>query len=109
MSAEGAVIEIIKWIRESIRPVVVLLISSALALFIPHQWLVNIGIADWLQRFRPWAILLFIGWLVWLGTLPVEKVYETHKKKVRLHNLATDEQDALRPYILNNKTVHAFS
>lgn len=30
------------------------------------------------------------------------------KKKKRLQNLATDEKDALRPYIANKKTVHQF-
>src|SRR6266404_212903 len=108
MSAEAAVIEIIKWIRESVRPVVVFLIVGALALFLPQSWSTNIGIAHWLQRFRPWVILLFAGSVIWLGTFPIEMAYQTHKKKTRFQNLATNEQDALRPYIANKKTVHRF-
>jgi hypothetical protein len=108
MSAEAAIIEIIKWIRESIRPVVVILIVSALALFLPCSWLTNIGIAAWLQRYRPFAILFFAGSLVWLASFPVEQCYYGSQKKKRLHNLASNEQEALRPYILNKKTVHRF-
>jgi hypothetical protein len=109
MSAEGAAIEIIKWIRESIRPVAVLLIVSALALFLPQTWLANIGIADWLQRYRPWILLFFTGSLIWLGTFPIENQYYHHKRKKYLAHLTDEERNVLKPFILNKKKTQAFA
>ncbi|MBZ5662131.1 MAG: superinfection exclusion B family protein, partial [Acidobacteriia bacterium] len=93
MSAEATVVEIIKWIRESIRPIVVLLIVSTLILFLPRSWLNSIGIADWLQRYRPWIILIFVTSLVWLGTFPIENQYHHQKRKGYLKQLTGEEQD----------------
>lgn len=101
MSTEGAVIEIIKWIRESIRPIVVMLIVSALALFLPQSWLAKIGIVEWLQRFRPWMILLFVGSLVWLATFPIEHGYLTIRRPGRLKQLTPEEYGVLKYYIQN--------
>lgn len=108
MSFEVGVVEVIKWIRESVRPVVVSLLMSALALFLPHSWLTAIGIADWLQKYRVLLILLFAGSVIWLGTFPIEGLYRTSQRKRRLRSLAPDEQTALRPYIQNRKTIHYF-
>jgi len=109
MSTEAAIIETIKWIRESIRPVVVLLIVSALALFLPHLWLTDIGIEDWLQKFRPWAILFFAVSLVWLCTFPIEKQYHHQKRRRYLRQLTNQERDVLKVFILDAKKTQSFA
>ena len=108
MGLEDTVVEIIKWIRESVRPVVVIVIVSALALFLPQAWLSKVGVLDWLQKYRPLVVLSFAGSLIWLGTFPIERLYSVFQKTRRLGRLAPDQQEALRPYILNNKTTHGF-
>jgi hypothetical protein len=105
----AGIVEIIKWVRESIRPVVVTLIVCALALFLPHLWRTSIGIGDWLQTYRPWMLLLFTGSLVWLGTFPIETRYRRWEHKGRLAKLAGDQQELLKPYVQNKKTVHSAS
>lgn len=109
MGVETGIIEVIKWIRESVRPVVVLLVVSALALFSPHSWLTNIGIADWLQRYRPWTLLFFTGSLVWLGTFPIESQYNQWQAKRYLKRLTEDERNVLKPFILNAKKTQSFA
>jgi hypothetical protein len=105
----GAIAEVLKWIRVSVRPVIVLLIVSVLALFIPSSLALKFGLNEWLQRFHPWIVLVFTCSFVWVLTYPVERWYRTRQRKKRLQNLASDEQDALRPYIQNGKTIHTFS
>ena len=103
-----AFVEIFKCVRESIRPVVMILILTALALFLPHTWLYGIGIGDWLQTYRPWVILLFAGSSIWLATFPVERLYKIWRMRRRLRNLAGDEKHVLRTYVQNAKTTQAF-
>ncbi len=104
-----AIIEIIKWIRESVRPVIVLLLMSALALFLPHSRLATIGIADWLQKYRPWVVSAFSGSLIWLITFPVEVEYNRYRGKRYLRQLTEEERSVLKPFILNAKKTQAFA
>jgi hypothetical protein len=108
-NVETAIIEIIKWIRESVRPVIVLCVMSILALVPPHSWLVSVGMDMWMQKMHPWIVLVFVGSSLWLATFPIENAYRLGQRKKYLHNLASDEKKTLQPYILNNKTVHCFS
>ena len=105
---KDAIIEIIKWIRESVRPVVVLLILSALVFFFPHSLASTIGLGDGFSKYRLVAFLCFVGSLVWLATFPIEKRYRSRGREKHLANLALDERDVLKNYILNNKKVHCF-
>jgi hypothetical protein len=109
MSAEGVVVEVIKWIRESVRPVVVLLVVNALALFVPQGWFTYIGIADAVQKYRPLAVLFFVGSLVWLGTFPIESQFYHWKRKKYLIQLTEEERNVLKPFILNAKKTQSFA
>jgi hypothetical protein len=108
MSFEAVAIDILKWVRVSVRPVVVILALSTLALFLPQTWLCTIGIGDWLQKYRALIILLFAGSVIWLVTFPIEHWYKSYKARKCLQNLASDQARALVPFVQNNKATHAF-
>ena len=48
---EASVIEIIKWIRESVRPVILILVLAAMVLFFPYSWASAIGIGDAFSKY----------------------------------------------------------
>jgi len=105
---KDAIIEIIKWIRESVRPVVVILVLSALLLFFPAHWASSIGLEDGFSKYRLAALLCFVGSAVWLLTFPIEKKYQHRERTKRLHELTQHERDCLKPYILNRKRTNYF-
>jgi len=105
---KDAIIEIIKWIRESIRPVVVLLILSGLVLFFPKSWAFAIGLGAGFLKYRLAAFLCFAGASVWLLTFPVEREYRSRERVKHLHQLTERERVCLRPYIENSKRTQYF-
>jgi hypothetical protein len=104
-----ALIEIIKWVRESVRPVFVIFFLCSLMLFTPSSWLAAVGIVDSVHTYRFITSVLFAGSFIWLATFPIEHRYLRRRKVKLLENLASDEKKALQPYILDNKTIHCFS
>ncbi len=106
---KDAIIEIIKWIRESVRPVIVILVLSAFLLFCPHSWASAIGLGDGFSKYRFIAFLCFVGSLVWLLTFPIEKRYLAHRAKKRLHQLTDAERNVLQPFIQNRKRTQHFA
>jgi hypothetical protein len=106
---KDAIIEIIKWIRESVRPVIVILVLAFLVFVFPHSLAVALGAQDGFQRYRFVAFLCFVGSIVWLITFPIERKYRRRKKLKYLHNLTQEERNALQPFILNAKKTQAFA
>jgi hypothetical protein len=106
---KDAIIEIIKWIRESIRPVVVILALAAIVLFIPHSWATSVGLGDGFSKYRFIAFLCFVGSIVWLVSFPVEQRYFGRKKIQYLGSLTEEERNILRPFILNSKKTQSFA
>jgi hypothetical protein len=104
---EAGVIEIIKWVRESVRPVYVILLLSGIGL-LPSSWLSAIGMADWASAHHPIIVLFFLGSIIWVSSFPIENRYRHWGRVMRLNELAQDQKDALKPYIQNNKTTHYF-
>jgi hypothetical protein len=105
---KDAVIEIIKWIRESVRPVVVAFFLSALMLFLPSSWFAAIGIENSVHTYRFVASLFFAGSFLWLVTFPIERRYRLWERRRSIERLAADQKEALKTYIVNNKTVGAY-
>jgi Super-infection exclusion protein B len=105
---KDAIIEIVKWIRESVRPAIVLLVLAALILFFPHSWASSIGLSDGFSRYRFAAFLSFAGSLVWLLSFPIEKWYQLSKRKKRLAQLTENERDVLKHFIQNAKRTQCF-
>jgi hypothetical protein len=66
-------------------------------------------VGDSFTRYRFVALLFFVGSFVWLATFLVEKQYHLAKRKRRLNNLAFDQKEVLKHFILNSKTTQAFS
>jgi Super-infection exclusion protein B len=108
-NVETAIIEVIKWFRESVRPAAVLCLMSILALVLPQSWLASFGVGIWMQKMHPWIVLVFVGSSLWLATFPIEKAYRIGLRIKYLHDLAPDDKRVLQPYILNNERVHCFS
>lgn len=100
---KDAIIEILKWVRESVRSVVVILILSTLVLFFPNSWLAATGLGESFVKYRFIAFLTFAGALVWLLTFPVEKWYHLSGSQKRLNRLTEDEKNTLRFFIQNAK------
>jgi len=88
--------------------VVVLLVLAALILFLPRSWIAVIGMTEGFQRYRFVAFLVFAGSFIWLATFPIEKQYYLRERKKKVDSLTSDERDALRPFILNNKRTLCF-
>jgi hypothetical protein len=107
-NGETGIIEIIKWIRESVRPVYVIFILSGLCL-LPHSWLAAIGMADWASAHHPIIVLFFLGAVVWLSSFPIEKQYYHHQRKRYLDQLTDEERNVLKPFIMNAKKTQAFA
>jgi hypothetical protein len=105
---EGGIIEIIKWIRESVRPVYVIFVLSSLCL-LPGSWLAKIGMVDWTSAHHPIIVLFFLGAVVWLSSFPIEKQYYHQKRKSYLNQLTDEERNVLKPFILNAKKTQAFA
>ena len=105
---KDAIIEIVKWIRESVRPVVVLLVLATIILFFPRSWASSIGLSDGFSRYRFAAFLCFTGSLVWLLTFPIEKRYQLSKHKKRLGQLTVSEQHVLKHFIEHEKRTQCF-
>lgn len=103
-----AIIEVIKWIKESIRPVFVLFVLSALVLFLPSNWIAALGGTGAFQRYRFVAFLGFVGSFVWLATFPIEKRYRLRQRKLYLNRLALDEKNVLAGYIARKETISCF-
>lgn len=94
-SFEGGIIEVIKWIRESVRPVYVILVLSTFCL-LPGSWLAKIGMADWTSAHHPVIVLFFLGAVVWLSSFPIEKQYHHQRRNRYLKQLTGEERDVLR-------------
>jgi hypothetical protein len=105
---KDSIIEIIKWIRESVRPVVVIFVLSAMVLFAPHSWASSLGLADGFSKYRFVAFLCFVGSLVWLVSFPIEKQFIHRKRERYLKHLTEEERNVLKPFILNAKKTQAF-
>jgi len=105
---KDAIIEIIKWIRESVRPVVVILVLAAVILFVPHSWASLIGLGDGFSKYRLVAFLCFVGSFVWLVSFPIERKYRSGNRSKYLSQLTQNEGDALRFYIQNRKRTQYF-
>ncbi len=105
---KDAIIEIIKWIRESVRPVIVLFVLAALVLFFPRSWVLAIGLGDGFSKYRFVAFLCFVGSLIWLVTLPIEQQYRHRKRERYLDHLTEEERNVLKSFILNAKKTQAF-
>jgi hypothetical protein len=103
-----AIIEIIKWVRESVRPLVVLLVVSLLVTLCPRTWASAIGLADSFPKYRLWGCLGFAVSSVWLLSLPIERRYHSSQKRKRLHRLTADEYSLLRGFLLNRKRTQYF-
>jgi Super-infection exclusion protein B len=107
-SVKEGIIEIIKWIRESLRPVIVLFILSGLVLFSPRAWVAAIGVEDGVQKYRFVALLVFVGSFIWLATFPIEAGYHRWKKMRYLNHLTAEEKNILKPFIENARKMQAF-
>jgi hypothetical protein len=105
---KDAIIEIIKWIRESVRPVIVILVLAVLVFCFPHSWAVALGVQEF-QKYRFLAFLCVAGSFVWLLTFPIEREYRRRKKLKYLHNLTQEERNTLQPFVLNAKKTQAFA
>ena len=105
---KDAFIEVIKWIRESVRPVFVFFIVSTLLLFLPRTWAAAIGITEGYQKYHFMAFVLSVGSFVWLVSFPIERAYRRREKKERLRNLSVDEREILRPFVSSSRTAHEF-
>jgi hypothetical protein len=103
-----AIIEIIKWIRESIRPVVVILVLAAIILFFPHSWTSSVGLGDGFSKYRFVAFLFFVGSIVWLLSFPIERQFRSRSRLKYFSQLTQQERDALRFYIQNRKRTQYF-
>jgi len=108
-SVKDAIIEVLKWIRESVRPVFVTLFLSAAIVFLPHSWVTAIGLAQEFQKYRFIGLLFFIGSVVWLISFPIEMKYRSRGRKKYLGNLRSDQKEVLRIFVANRKTIQAFS
>lgn len=106
---KDGIIEVLRWIRESVRPVFVVLFISAAVAFLPHTWITAIGLTQEFQKYRFLALLVFIGACVWLISYPIEMKYRAHGRKKYLGNLRPDQKEVLRHFVANTKTTQAFS
>jgi hypothetical protein len=106
---KDAIIEVLKWLRESVRPVFVTLFLSAAIVFLPRSWVDKAGLAKEFQSYRFVALLFFIGAVVWLSSFPVEMKYRSQRRKKYLDNLRSDQKNILRTFVANRKTTQAFS
>jgi hypothetical protein len=104
-----AIIEIIKWIRESLRPLIVLFILSGLVLFCPRAWVAAIGVEDAVQKYRFATLLVFGGSFIWLASFPIEAEVARRKGMRYLKNLTEDEKNTLKPFIANSKRTQSFA
>jgi poly-D-alanine transfer protein DltD len=106
---KDTIIEIIKWIRESFRPLIVLFVLSALVLFSPHSWVAAMGVEEEVQKYRSVALLVFVGSFIWLITFPIEAQYYHRKGKRYLSHLTEEERNVLKPFIQNAKKTQSFA
>lgn len=106
---KDTIIEIVKWIRESVRPVVVIFVLTAIVLFVPHSWVSSTGLGDGFSKYRFIAFLGFVGSFIWLISFPIEGRYYRWKGAKYLNYLTQEEKDVLSSFILNSKKTQAFS
>jgi superinfection exclusion protein B len=104
----NAFIEAMKWIRESIRPVFVIFVLSGVCL-LPPRWLSAIGISDWASAHHPIIVLVFLGAVVWLSFVPIEKLYHHQRRKRYLRRLTDEERNVLKVFVLNAKKTQSFA
>jgi hypothetical protein len=105
---KDAIIEVIKWVRESVRPVVVILVLAAIVLFSPHPWASKLGLSQGFSNYRFLAFLCFVGSAVWLSSFAFENHYNHRRGKRYLNHLTEEERNVLKPFILNAKKTQAF-
>jgi hypothetical protein len=107
-----AIVEIIKWIRESVRPVIVLFILSGLFLFgfkFESNGRTTNGIEDLLFRYQLLATFVFFGSFFWLATFPIEAIYARCKAVRYLKRLTEDEKNALKSFISNSRKTQSYA
>jgi hypothetical protein len=106
---KDAIIEFLRWIRESLKPVFISLFLSAAIFFLPRSWVSATGLAPEFQKYRFLALVVFIASCVWLISYAIETQHRSRKRKKYLRNLRQDQKEVLRCFMLNRKTTQAFS
>jgi Super-infection exclusion protein B len=101
--------ELVSWIRESLKPVLVIFAISATILFWPTHWATAMGMAEDFHKYRFFGLLGFVGACVWLLVHVIEMVYHSERRRKHFKNLRPDEKEVLRHFIENHKTTQAFS
>jgi hypothetical protein len=102
---EEAIVEFVKWIRDSNRPAWVFFIVTGAILLLPQSWLATLGVVTWVVNYKPWIVLLCAVSLVWLATSPFVVWHEHYKIKDRLKNSAKDERFILAQFVRADSAV----
>lgn len=103
----------ISWIKLPQRVLWALLIIAGLVLWGPTWFISGLGLAQFIDAYRMYLGVVFLLFLAatlpspihWLASKGLGKIKEQRYKKAmkaRLHDLSSDEKEALRFYIKNN-------
>jgi hypothetical protein len=106
---------VFEWFKPTWKTLVVLVLLSALALFLPGRWLAAIGVAIWVTEHRvlEWGIfgfcslMLIVSGIESVGKPGLERYRERKRIKNCLENLGMDELLILQKYVNTGKnSVH---
>ena len=87
------------WFKAPTKSMIAVLILSALGLFLPQMWISKIGMTEWRSRYHVTLVLLFGFCTVFLCLSGLEKIYQRHQLRKRLHNLSNDEKRLVARFV----------
>jgi hypothetical protein len=107
------------WIKLSPRYLLPIALFTGFALFAPSDWLEVFGLADWIERYRPFFGLVCLASTVLLLSSGIMAIYDWGKgrreeaqqmKQMRksLHELSEPEKEVLREFVHNGTTTEYF-
>ena len=79
---------------------------SAIAIFIPYDWQVSMGIANWIAKNLVWEWILFLFGAVWFAISAIQEGWKQFSILQILWNLPNDYKEVLGFYAKNNVRAH---
>ncbi len=81
-------------------------ILSTVGLFLPRDWQLVMGIADWTAKYRVQEWMIFLFGVIWVMLSGIQGLFSLENIRRKLHSLPKDQKEVLRYYVKEDVSAH---